>query len=226
MARHFFYGFVVLALFSCISCADSTPELILATGAAVFDYSDENSLPQLRLAVFVQMDSEVQRADSLEMESRESGYNWRVSSPRLFKNGEKKWACYTNLQPPVNEPLPAGIYDFRYNDAAGEVASSSFIVAYPKALLTAKAGDVPNLVTGATEDIALYDKNNVLIFLGKKRSNWTNNAAILRDFNGAVTKRICLSADSNRLVCLMPEELLFEAETAKTDTEDDDSDEE
>ena len=224
MAKYFSFLLVLITAFSFFSCADAEPELILASASAVFDYADDSSLPQTRLAVFVQMDSEVQRAERLEMENRDTGYNWQVSSPRLFKNGEKQWACYTNLQPPANESLPTGVYDFRYVDAAGEEATSSFIVNYPAALLNSKAGDVSSLLTSVTENLALFDKNKVLIFFGKTRSNWNSNSSILRDFNGAVTKRRCLSADNNRVVCMMPEESLFEKQAANTETEDDDSD--
>ncbi|MBQ7158373.1 MAG: hypothetical protein IJS09_02965 [Treponema sp.] len=224
MVKRFFFCLPILLAFSFFSCSDANPQLILASGSMVFDYADENSLPQTRMAVFVQMESAVQRADSLEMESRDTGYHWRVSSPKLFQNGEKKWACYTNIQPPAKETIPAGVYDFRYIDATGEEAISSFIVAYPKNLLETKAGDVQKLLPSVTENLALYDKNNVLIFFGKTRSNWISNASILRDYPNAITKRRCLSADNNRVVCLMPEESMFEKQKETSpDNEDEDS---
>ena len=224
MARYFSFLLVLITAFSFFSCADAEPELILATSSVVFDYADDAGLPQTRLAVFVQMDSEVQRAERLEMENRDTGYNWRVSAPRLFTNGDKKWACYTNLQPPAHVDLPAGVYDFRYIDAAGEEATSSFIVSYPSALLKTKSDEAAAFLSSIAENLALYDKNNVLVYFGKPRSNWTSNAAILRDFNAAVTKRRCLSSDNNRVVCMMPEESLFEVAAAKTEPEDDDFD--
>lgn len=231
MKKRFLLCLPIVLLFSFFSCSDATPELILASGSMVFDYEDEESFPRAKMAVFVQMDSEVQRADRLELESRVAGYNWRIDSPKLFRNGDKKWAYYTNILPPAHEMIPDGIYDFRYVDAAGEEALSSFMLSYPRELVETKAADVRSVLPAATESIALYDKNNVLVFFGKARNNWTTNVAILRDFNNAIIKRRCLSADNNRIICLMPEESLLErrkstAEEAKpADTEDDDSDE-
>lgn len=231
MKKFFLYGILIFTLCVLFSCADASPELILASGSMVFDYEENDSLPDTRLAVFVQMESEVQRAETLVMESRSSGYCWRVTSPKLFRNGDKKWACYTNLQPPAKAKIPDGVYDFRYIDAAGEEAASSFIINYPEQLLTTKAENVRDVLKSVTENIALYDKNNVLIFFGKSRNNWVSNASILRDFNAAVTKRRCLSANNNRVICLLPEESLLEKKKAEIPAnaaeqkEDDDSDE-
>jgi len=229
--KRFLFCLPILLLFSFFSCSDATPELVLASGSMVFDYENEESLPRTKMAVFVQMDSEVQRADRLELESRLTGYNWRIASPKLFRNGDRKWAYYTNIQPPAHENIPSGIYDFRYIDAAGEEALASFMLSYPKELVETKAPDVRSVLPSVTESVALYDKNNVLVFFGKARNNWSTNAAILRDFNNAIIKRRCLSADNNRIICLMPAESLLErrkstAEEAKAaDTEVDDSDE-
>jgi len=229
--KRFLFCLPILLLFSFFSCSDATPELVLASGSMVFDYENEESLPRTKMAVFVQMDSEVQRADRLELESRLTGYNWRIASPKLFRNGDRKWAYYTNIQPPAHENIPSGIYDFRYIDAAGEEALASFMLSYPKELVETKAPDVRSVLPSVTESVALYDKNNVLVFFGKTRNNWNTNAAILRDFNNAIIKRRCLSADNNRIICLMPAESLLErrkstAEEAKAaDTEVDDSDE-
>ncbi len=97
-----------------------------------------------------------------------------------------------------------------YTDAAGEEAESAFTVAYAEKLFGTKADGVASLMTGATEDsLALYDKNDVLIYFGKRKNGWNDNADILRDYGTAYYVRHCIAADGNRVVCLLPAEYLL-----------------
>lgn len=203
----------------CASCADSEPDLVVATGAMVFDYATDEDFPASRLAVFIQTESEVQRVASILVENKETGYRWNITAPKLLKSGDKQWACYTNLLPPENERIPTGLYGLQYTDAAGEEAESSFMVSYSEKLFDTKSGDVKSVITSAKEEsVALYDKNNVLIYFGKRKNNWNSNANILRDYNTAVTVRHCIAADSNRVVCLLPAEYLIEQPKEETDS--------
>ena len=204
------------------SCADAAPELVSVTGTMVFDYEDSDSLPSARLAVFVQTSTEVQRVDSLLAVSRDDGYNWRIDSPQQFKSGDRQWACYTNLQSAENVRFPKGVYDFQYVDAAGEEAWTSFVVSYPDELFETKSGDIKSVLSSLSDSVALYDKSNMLIYFGKNKSNWNSNANIIREYPAAVTIRHCLSNSGNRVVCLLPAELLRTQETAGSvkDSED------
>lgn len=222
----FFRRFVV---FSCgalclasVSCADSEPDIVSATGALVFDYATDESLPASRLAVFVQTESDVRRVSSLLVVHEETGYRWYVTAPDMIKGGDKQWACAPHLLPPENGRIPAGEYALWYTDAAGEEAESAFTVAYAEKLFGTTADGVTAVMTGATEDsLALYDKDDVLIYFGKRKNGWNENADILRDYGTAYYLRHCIAADGNRVVCLLPAEYLI-ARDEETGAADDD----
>ena len=212
---------MLLCAVACVafaSCADAEPDIVSATGSVVFDYATDESLPASRLAVFVQTESEVQRVSSIQIVSKETGYRWNITAPNMLKSGDKQWACYTNLLPPEHERIPVGLYEFQYIDAAGEEAESTFTVSYSEKLLDTTSGNVRSVITSAKEEsVALYDKNNVLIYFGKRKNNWSSNANILRDYNTAFTLRHCIAADSNRVVCLLPAEYLIEQPKEESD---------
>ncbi|MBQ6781694.1 MAG: hypothetical protein IJP62_10780 [Treponema sp.] len=214
---------LALAIFPFFSCADSDPDIVTVSGTMVFDYADEESFPAGRLAIFVQTASEVQRVESIVATHKQTGYTWRVSSPVVFKSGDKQWTCYTNLQSPEQTHIPNGQYECTYIDAAGEEVTATFVVNYAEKLFETKSADIKNVLTSSTDSLALYDKNGVLLFFGKKKSNWRVNANILRDYSHAVMLRHCLSSANNRAVCLLPPESLFESQNAeKTNSGEDD----
>ncbi|MDE6737140.1 MAG: hypothetical protein K2J50_06525, partial [Treponemataceae bacterium] len=88
-------------------------------------------------------------------------------------------------------------------------------------LFGTKADGVSAVMTGATEDsLARYDKNDVLIYFGKRKTGWNENADILRDYGTAYYLRHCIAADGNRVVCLLPAEYLLvqDGESGADDT--------
>ncbi|MDE6773901.1 MAG: hypothetical protein K2J14_04665, partial [Treponemataceae bacterium] len=112
-------------------------------------------------------------------------------------------------------------YAVWYTDAAGEEAESAFTVAYAEKLFGTTADGVTAVMTGVTEDsLALYDKNDMLIYFGKRRNGWNENADILRDYGTAYYLRHCIAADGNRVVCLLPAEYLV-VQDGKPDGADD-----
>ena len=196
--------------FIAVSCADSEPRVVSAKGSVVFDYASEDSFPVARLAVFVQTESEVRRVSSVQVDSRESGYRWHISAPRMFKSGDRQWVCYTNLLPPEHDRVPQGAYDVRYIDAAGEEAEAGFTIAYAERLLRTKAEGVSaELPAAAEESVALYNADDVLIYFGRRKDSWNERSGILRDYGTAAYLRRCISADGERVVCLLPAEPLL-----------------
>ena len=191
------------------ACANSSPEIVSVTGTVVFDFAAEERAPVTRLAFFMQTDSAVQRADSIEAVHRESGMRWRVAEPRLISGADKQWAGYTNLQPAFGDDILMGAYDCFYCDAAGNEVNSSFTIDYPRELLTATPETAQSCMpVPTTEYVALYTESGELMFFNKRRSSWRENAAIAKDYPDAFTMRRCLVAANDSIVCLLPSETL------------------
>lgn len=209
--RSLFPLLCVYAVLLPCSCADSDPEVVSVTGTVVFDFADEERAPATRLAFFMQTESAVQRADSVEAVHRETGMRWHVDEPRLISGSDRQWVGYTNLQPAGGGKILNGGYDCFYTDAAGNETSSRFTVRYPEALLTATVASARERMTVPfSEYIALYGDDGALMFFNKRRSSWLTNDDIAADYRSALTLRTCLVADNNSVICLLPAEMLRE----------------
>ncbi|MCR5724720.1 MAG: hypothetical protein K6G80_06530 [Treponema sp.] len=215
--RRLFFCALSGALFLFVSaCSNSEPSVLSVTGSVVFDFQDAESAPASRLAVFVQTDTETQRADRITAVHADSGLSWQIDAPRMISGSDKNWAGYTNLQPAPGEAILKGVYTCQYVDAAGNEASAKVTVKYPDELLTATAETVRTCIQGAvTEYIALYSESGELMFFNKRRNSWHSNADIAKDYRNAYTMRSCLVTANNSIVCLLPPESLKEKSAAE-----------
>ena len=199
-------------LFSLFSCSDSQADVVFATANTVFDYKDADSNPSVRLAVFFQLNNEVQRTESFEVYNQESGYSWNVNHPGVFSSLNKNYAYALSLNAPEGESLPRGNYSVKYFDAAGNEDSTDFTVNYKKELLTSTAATCREILGQSTENLAIYDDKEQLLFMGSAKNSWKDNAAILKDYKSACWKRQCFIASSTSVICMMPMEALQESE--------------
>ena len=206
-----FLSFFVLP-FLCASCADSEADVISATSTVVFDYDSADASPSVRLAVFLQVTNEVQRTDHFEVSNAASGYTWSVSNPGIFTGMNRSYAYSLNLNAPEGADIPKGDYSVTYYDAAGNEDSVRFSVNYDDALLSSTTETCKDYLKNPVENLAIYDDANELLFMGKEKRSWKNNAAILKDYRIAQTKRVCYVTPGNALICILPAESLKETE--------------
>lgn len=197
------FVFIVSLLF--FSCSSSLPDVKAVRAVSIFDYTDGDSYPRMRLAVFTEAESDVRRAESIRIVSKETGWEWKADDVEIFSSDAKMWAGYTNFVSPGDRAIPQGAYTLFYTDALGHDAESSFSVFYPASLLHAKAGAVKDLLGNAvTERIAVYDADDVLIYFDARKSEWSENDALWREMENAFRMRLCfLNADMS-VLCFMP----------------------
>ena len=205
-----FFCAAIFLSFSFFSCAESDADVVSASGTMIFDFSDAESVPSARLAVFVQLTSDVRRTDNFTISNAESGYSWSVAKPGIFTGLNKSYAYSLNLSAPVGEDIPQGSYFVSYYDAAGSEDTIRFSVSYKKELFEATSSKCKEILENAAENVAIYDESGELLFMGKARSSWKTNEAILRDYRLAYTKRICYVTPGNTVICMMPSEKLKE----------------
>lgn len=204
-SRLFLTLFFSLVFFS---CADNEADVVSATGTMIFDFKDEESSPESRLAVFLQVTNDVQRTDNFTISHEKSGYLWNIAKPGIFTGLNKKYAFSLNLTAPLGSKIPQGAYSVKYFDAAGKDDETVFSVNYDEKLLKSNAKDFKELLTNPQENVAVYDDSGELLFMGKAKNNWKTNADILKDYRIAWTKRICYVTPGNTIICMMPEEKL------------------
>lgn len=202
--------FAFFSAFSFFSCSDSEADVVSVSSTLVLDFNDNDSNPQVRLAVFFQLANEAQRSEHFVVTHEESGYSWTVSNPGIFSGLNKSYAYSANLSVSEGEDFPSGSYSVVYYDAAGNEDEAKFSVNYDKRILKSKVDTFSEFLSNSNQNIAVYDEDDELLFMGKAKSAWKSNAAILKDYKLAEIKRICYVTPGNTIVCMMPAEKLKE----------------
>lgn len=189
-----------------ISCSDSTPSINTVSAILVFDFKDNESVPEQKLSVFLQTD-DINRLEKININNEKSGLEWNILKPRLISSKEdKSWAGYTNLAPASNSSIPSGRYYIRYEDAAQKECSSQFNVSYQHDFLEKKAVDFPAAISGSySQYYAVYSSDKTLLGYERKKKNWKIDRDIKIDYPMADTYRICYSMNNNSVVIMMPE---------------------
>lgn len=181
----------IIASFLFSSCAEDDPDIAEATAITVVSYEAEDSAPQTRLAVFVQMNSDVRRADCVKLVSPDSSYDWTLLEPMTISSDGGMWAGGVSFVMPNGESFPAGEYCVEYTDARGSQAQCTVTI--------------PSDDGNADEReklIAIYDEAGTLLYYGENR--WTDDNDIWQGFNGASMARECVVSHGGQVVRMMP----------------------
>ena len=64
----------------------------------------------MRLAVFTEAESDVRRAESIRIVSKETGWEGKADDVEIFSSDAKMWAGYTNFVSPGDRAIPQGAY--------------------------------------------------------------------------------------------------------------------
>ena len=202
------YFFLTILLFQALvyfSCSEEGAGISNVTGTVVFEYTDEKSYPDVYLSVFVQTESEAQRAELLKVYSPDKNLYWNIESPVVFSGNSKSYAGYCLLRPSEGKKIECGEYRVLYRDAAGEEAETAFSVFYKEDILTSKsaaARDKAGLTL--TENVIIYDKNMNMLFWGNMKNAWRNYSYILKDYSRAVYLKKIYSSSGTSIMVKMP----------------------
>lgn len=199
----FSQSIIFLLLVFLSSCAMSVPEIVSVDAKVVFDYEDNESLPEQRLSVFTDMKSNVLRTASISVKEENSGYVWNLVYPTTISSSDKQWAGYTNLAPVPNTNIKAGMYSVTYTNALGDEVKSDFAIMYPEELNNSKALDVPRILGNIQkENVAVFSKDSVLLFYGQRKRVWETDERIFKEIDKSEYLRTCYSLGN--VMCFMP----------------------
>ena len=197
------FAFVVSLLF--FSCSSSAPDVKAVRAVSIFDYADGDSYPRMRLAVFTEAGSDVRRAESIRIVSKETGWEWKADGVEIFSSDAKQWAGYTNFVSSGDRSIPQGAYTFFFTDALGHDAESSFSVFYPASLARTRSGEAKAALGKAVrERIAVYDKEDVLIYFDVRKAEWKTDDDVWHDMENAFRMRLCFLNADKSVLCFMP----------------------
>ncbi|MBR4373130.1 MAG: hypothetical protein IKP49_02055 [Treponema sp.] len=206
----FLFGIAFSSMF--FSCADSSPSLVRVFPSVILDYADAESLPSAKFAVFLKTNSDNRRAESFVLKNIDDPMNleWRVSSPKVVTIDNNKYVFADNLCSVGSPMLKKGRYRLFYQDSAGQEANIDFNLSYNDDLFSFRSDEIKKHLGVVTENIAIYDEFNMLLYIGKPKSNWSSRSNILKDYKNASFWRTVYFTGEQKLVCLMPTEKIGE----------------
>ncbi len=208
--KFFFTGLCLFSLFF-FGCAQNETSITSVSATLVFDYEKSGSIPSQRLCVFVRSANEVQRVERLVISNEEANLTWTVEKPSFFFGNGIHYAYCNNLRPPHEKNIPEGKYSIRYVDSAGNEDESHFTIRYNSDIIAPPPEEksIARLLNGAVYSLALYDEDGELLFLGKRKNTWSDDAKILKDYRIASFKRNMYSSADYSVLCIFPKEKII-----------------
>ena len=153
--------FIFSVLF--FSCSQDSAQIASAESSLIFDYSENP--PDMRLAVFVNSESDVRLASKIKIVNKDSGLEWNCGELVKFEDKNKNsWAGCANIVAAFGMKIPAGEYVLTYFDMAGDEDEISFYVDYPENILNLKSEDFPDGLDYSEKKSAVYTKDGVLLY--------------------------------------------------------------
>ena len=208
--KEFFSLFLLIAACFFLSCTQNLPEIRYSNMTVIFDYLDNDSLPDSRLSVFVESISDVRRYENINVVNNQNGFTWDVSQLVRVRSAEKMYAGNTNLKVPSGEKIPDGEYRIVYSNADLEQIASKFKLEYDSVFYETKASDIPDLMLQkkGIKYISIYDKSDKMIYYGERNSQLSDNRKIWNRYsNASYFHEIWILPDKS-VICVMPKQLV------------------
>ncbi len=203
--------FPLIFAFAFFSCTDVSPSVSAVKSVAVFDYGGEKC--ESRLAVFVEVKSDVHLAKKLTVKCEPEGYEWTVENPVKFQQDENQsFAGYANLVAPEGKKIPRGKYTAIYEDLSSREIQADFFVDYPEEIYD--AGNSAEKIQSEsaakkTKGIAIYSAEKTLLYFGSEKKEWSDRAKIRDDYKNAFCYKECFYEEKTNVLCLMAEQKIL-----------------
>jgi len=218
--------FILPLLILFFSCSQNLPEISSATGTAVYDFEDDDSFPELRLGVFVDVTSDVHRAEIIKVICLQNNYEWECINPIKIKNGKNQFSGYTHFVMPENEAFPQGRYKVYYTDYNGNEESCVMQLSYNAEILEMKGAAAQDFLKSdsALEYWSVYNKEAEILFFGEKEDRMRALEEVWKRYPDAVSARTLWVSRNGREICIFPlvyknEKKVVENESDRTEPE-------
>ena len=204
--KNLFLFFLLNFLFS--SCKQVSPEIRAVFSCVIFEYSDNEKLPEARVSVYMDSISDIRRVDSIEFNSLTSDYKWKIESEeiQLISNSNKQWAGNSNLYMPYKYQFPTGQYEIIYTNADGKFLKSKVNLKYESVFYEKFADEIPSFMESkkGKKQIAIFDKENKMIYFGEQDEELKNNRAIWLKYKDAAFYKEIWTLSDNSVMCILP----------------------
>lgn len=193
-----------------MSCSQNLPDVGPASSSIIFEYADEESLPQARLSVFVEAISDPHRFATLKIRSEENGYEWETDNLINIVEDDKTMSGYTNFVMPEGEKIPTGKYTAIYINADEEETEKEFYIDYNKKIYDLKSTEIPAFMrkSYSVNKISIYDDAEVLIFFGDRTQDFKTTRDIWNNYQNASYFNDIWYTSGNSIICILPKQIV------------------
>lgn len=202
--------FSISVIFLLISCNQNLPEVRYASACVVFDYSENQEIPDTRFGIYVETQSNVRRVQKITAANEKSQFSWECYKPILIQSGNTQWACGTDFCVPSGEKIPKGKYSLVFEDSNSEETSTYFSINYDEDFYNKKAEEIPGFMNkkNGTKSILIFDKQNQLLYYGPRTPDLNDDRAIWNRYRNAGSYKEVWSTQDQSVACIMPAVLI------------------
>lgn len=204
--KNFFLFFFLIISVS--ACKQVSPEMRSVSACVIFEYSDYETLPNARLSIYIDSNSDVRRIDSIELNSLTTDFKWKIENEeiQLIADSKKQWAGNSNLYMPYKNQFPTGQYELIYKNADEKFLKSKTRLNYDSAFYEKFAGEIPAFMESkkGKKQIAIFDKEKKMIYFGEQKEELKNNRAIWLKYKDAAFYKEIWTLSDNSVMCILP----------------------
>ncbi len=180
---------LLFSLFFFFSCEDSSPALGSVRHIVLYEYDDSSSIPNERLSVYVELESDPLRIYQMSIRSIDTGYEWKIEDT----NSDTVWIGSSNLMSTQN-PFFEGQYILTYTDLAQRKTDLYFSIS------SSHDEKFPDKSMYTNKNIVIFDELNTLLYFGNDLTI-SDESTIMQNYPQAKTVReVSISQDSKSAI--------------------------
>lgn len=195
-----------------ISCSQVSPEINEVNYSVIFEYLDNENLPEARLCVFTENESDVRRCERMIVNSLESGYIWDFDDLTFAEDENLQWCGSTNLVVPDNKMIPSGNYKVTIVHADEKENCVMMTVDYDSEFynLTSEQVEAEMKKNNGIKYVVIYNKEDTIIYYGERTAELNTNRDIWNMYRDAVYFNDIWFTPGQFLICIMPRQKVIE----------------
>ncbi len=197
---------VLTASLTFINCSQTSPEITDVNHCLIFEYKDEVSKPDVRLSVFVDSNSNVNRYDRIKINCLQNKYIWDTKDLILIKETDNEAVGYNNFVLPAGQSFINGNYEVILFNADQKETKLGFNVQIDPSFYNYSAKQIRNEISklSVIKQISIYNKQKQLIYYGEN-TDFNNSRDIWVRFNDAAYYYDMWLTKNKNLMIILPQ---------------------
>ena len=205
--NHLFFFFSILFSLSIFTaCSNTVPDISNARLSIIFDYESYDALPQARMSVFVEANSNPRRFETITVSSNKNEYVWEADDLIFAADDNVKYCGFTNFVLPQNLQIPSGEYTIIFRQSDDEQKEIKRNLNYDKTLYETKVSDVAQVMKKyySTRMLTIYDNSKKVLYYGPRSADLSDARGIWNNYRDAAEFQESWVNQNGTVICNMP----------------------